>query len=47
MLYSLEYWKWAKSQNPVVQSVLHHDQNPLDLDANYKLLIIMYSSYNK
>jgi hypothetical protein len=39
MLYSLEYWKWAKSQNPVIQSVLHHNQNPLD--SNYKLLIIM------
>lgn len=26
MLYSLEYWKWAKSQNPVIQSVLFHDQ---------------------
>lgn len=34
MLYYLEYWKWAESQNPAIQSVLQHDQDPLD--SNYK-----------
>jgi hypothetical protein len=29
MLYSLDTGRWTKSKTPVIQSVIHHRQNPL------------------